>query len=790
MHDEEKPEKQLTGELAALRRRVAELEACAAERTEAERERDTALAALQESEERFHAVAGHASDWEFWIGPESDLRYVSPSCEWITGYKPREFQSDPGLLEAITHPDDRALVCKHLSENPRSRAEAYIEFRIITRRGEECWIEHKCQPVYNGNGRYIGQRASNRDITARVQAEETLGRLYGDLATLYQAATVISSDLALNTVLGAVAEQMARALDCSGCALSLWDRDRDAVERLVEYTIAGPSTAESPGTVYDLRNYPDTRLVLESCQPKVIQRDGPRADAEESAQMAVQGMKTLLLMPLVVRDQVLGVAELIDEAATRDYTPEQMRLAQSLAAQAAIAIEKAQLFDQSQREIAERVRAEQELRRRNRELALLNRVITVVTSTLDADQVLHVACQELARAFDLPQATAVLLNARGTEGTVVAEYLWPGRRSCLGTTLSIKDNPLAQHVLEEKVSLVVSEAQKDQGLIGVQDLLRAFGTRSLLIVPIPVARGRIAGAIALHAVEKRGFGEEEITLAQNVAAAAGQALETARLYDAMRRHAEKLGETVAQRTLELQEALVRAQDADRVKSQFVSNVSHELRTPLANLKLYLHLLTRGMPEKRESYIDTLRREVDRLQDLIEGLLDISRLDLGKIQANLQPVDLNLLVSTLVTDRWALVVDRGLRLDVEEDESLPPAMTDRKLIEQVLTNLLTNAVNYTPAGGTITLRTGTTKTGGQRWVIVSITDTGPGISLDEQEHLFERFFRGEAGRNSTAPGTGLGLAICREIIHLHGGHITVQSEPGQGSTFTVWLAVAD
>jgi signal transduction histidine kinase len=208
------------------------------------------------------------------------------------------------------------------------------------------------------------------------------------------------------------------------------------------------------------------------------------------------------------------------------------------------------------------------------------------------------------------------------------------------------------------------------------------------------------------------------------------------------------------------------------------------------LKLYLHLLTRGRPEKLESYIVTLRREVDRLQDLIEGLLDISRLDLGKTQANLEPVDLNLLVTTLVTDRWALVDDRGLRMDVEEDESLPMALADHKLVEQVLTNMLTNAVNYTPVGGTVTLRTGLAGADDQQWVTASVVDTGPGISTAEQEHLFERFFRGEAGRASTAPGTGLGLAICKEIMELHGGRITVDSEAGAGSTFTVWLATAE
>jgi signal transduction histidine kinase len=212
---------------------------------------------------------------------------------------------------------------------------------------------------------------------------------------------------------------------------------------------------------------------------------------------------------------------------------------------------------------------------------------------------------------------------------------------------------------------------------------------------------------------------------------------------------------------------------------------------LTNLKLYLTLLTRGVPEKKQTYLDTLSREANRLQDLIEGLLDLSRLDLGKLQTNLQPTDLNMLVGTLATDRGALAADRGLTLDVETTELLPMALADQKLLEQVLTNLLTNAINYTPQGGTIMLRTGTVEADGLRWATASVSDTGPGIPAEEQALLFQRFYRGKAGQASDAPGTGLGLAICKETMDRHGGRITVESDgvPGEGSTFTVWLRLA-
>ena len=447
------------------------------------------------------------------------------------------------------------------------------------------------------------------------------------------------------------------------------------------------------------------------------------------------------------------------------------------------------LLTRAMRYAIERKRVEEALRRRNRELTLLNRVIAAATSTLDVEHLLQIACRELARAFDLPQAAAALLDSEGTEAIVVAEYLAHGHSTVLGKTIPVTNNPAMTCVLEHKKPLAITDVQTDKRLAAVHELLRERGAVSLLVVPIIVPHGRVVGVLGLHSIEQREFSAEEMALAQSVAAAAGQSLETSRLYQALRSHAEQLSETVSQRTAELEVALERAQDADRFKSEFVSNVSHELRTPLTAIKLYLSLLTRGRPEKRQAYLDTLHREASRLQNLIEGLLDLSRLDLGKTQANLEATDLNLLVGTLVTDRGELVADRGLRLDVELVEDLPPALADPKLFEQVLTNLLTNAINYTSAGGEIGLRTDVAEAGGQQWVTVSVADTGPGISQEEQTRLFERFYRGEAGWTSDVPGTGLGLAICKEIVNRHGGQITLESQVGCGSTFTVWLTLA-
>jgi PAS domain S-box-containing protein len=230
-------------------------------------------------------------------------------------------------------------------------------------------------------------------------------------------------------------------------------------------------------------------------------------------------------------------------------------------------------------------------------------------------------------------------------------------------------------------------------------------------------------------------------------------------------------------------------ELDRLKSQFVSDVSHELRTPLTNIRLYVDLLGENPSEIRAGeYLETLNRESERLAHLIDDLLSLSRLESRATPFEPRPVDVNGLLLDLAEDRRALAAEQAIQLTVETDEGLPQAQGDSRLLSQVFTNLLTNAMNYTPHGGRIVLRTRHLKENGHPWVVADVQDTGLGILPDEQPMIFHRFFRGHASQQTGAPGTGLGLAICKEIAELHGGRIEVSSLPGDGTSVAVWLPV--
>jgi len=226
---------------------------------------------------------------------------------------------------------------------------------------------------------------------------------------------------------------------------------------------------------------------------------------------------------------------------------------------------------------------------------------------------------------------------------------------------------------------------------------------------------------------------------------------------------------------------------DRMKSRFVSNVSHELRTPIATIKLLVHLMQK-QPENWDDYIDSLAEEAEYQAQLVEDILEISRVDAGRIDLEPEITHLGQLVETTVERHTTEANRRELDLVCQLDGGAL-AWVDRHRMMQVFNNLIANALRYTPTGGEIIVSTGCARHAGRSWATVTVSDSGMGIPEDELPHIFERFFRGERPRAVQISGTGLGLAIVQEIIELHGGQIQVESTAAEGSTFTVMIPLA-
>jgi signal transduction histidine kinase len=328
-------------------------------------------------------------------------------------------------------------------------------------------------------------------------------------------------------------------------------------------------------------------------------------------------------------------------------------------------------------------------------------------------------------------------------------------------------------------------------------------TRAELALPL-ISRGEVIGALGIQSDREADFSEEDIAVFQALADQLANAIRNAQLYDQLqrelteRRRAEKairklnaeLERRVASRTSELQTANERLTALSHLKDEFLANVSHELRTPLTSIMLHHDVLEKG-PRESERYFAQLKRETRRLAHLIEELLYFSRLDQERLPFAPTPLDLNRLAHEFVCDRLPLAAERSLDLALEVDPSVPIALADGPMAGQVLSILMTNSMNYTPPGGSIKVSTMSERGNGRDWAGFAVSDTGCGVLPEERERLFERFYRGKAGRDSAIPGTGLGLAIAREIVERHGGRIEVSSTgvPGQGTTFLVWLPAA-
>ncbi len=224
---------------------------------------------------------------------------------------------------------------------------------------------------------------------------------------------------------------------------------------------------------------------------------------------------------------------------------------------------------------------------------------------------------------------------------------------------------------------------------------------------------------------------------------------------------------------------------DRMKTRFVTNISHELRTPVTTIKLYTYLMGQH-PEAWGDYLAPLKKEVDHQAGLVDGILEVSRIDAGRLEMEPCATCLNGLARAVVADHRVLAESCGLTLECCPCDPDPTAWVDPGRMTQVLNNLVENSIHYTPEGGEVEVSVGMEEAEGRGWAVVTVTDTGMGIPEEDLPHIFERFFRGEKPRQMQISGTGLGLAIAKEIVELHGGKILVQSQPDRGSTFTVRL----
>ncbi|MBW4444972.1 MAG: response regulator [Plectolyngbya sp. WJT66-NPBG17] len=590
--------------------------------------------------------------------------------------------------------------------------------------------------------RDVVKSAIDTHTLLRTRTEE-LRRTLQRESLLNAVTSTIRSALSYNEILQTIVETIGKNFDVSGAIVCPF-RDGETQEQTFTYwnpATPQPDLAPTIWETYQVESIPD-----------VQQCDRIQQFPDRQAAYTAADIHSTLMVPLICQQELIAILALHESGKSRTWQPEEIDLIHTVADQAALALSQAHNYEQ--------VRA---LAKRE---ALINTITTAIRSSLDPQEIFAAITQQLGQGLQV-DGCALSLWAEGdsfVHCVGLHNSSWedqkPSEALLPQSSVSIEGNPVLQQLIATQQPIVLNDLAHH-----TKFSISEFRTpaRALLVVPL-IADGKIIGSISLRQNHRsRNWQASEIQLAQSVAAQAAIAVQQSRLYQTTRQQAEKL--------LQL----------DRQKTEFFQNISHEFRTPLTLMVGPLEgAVSSGQGLTLEQSTIALRNS-RRLLRLVNQLLDLQRLDAGRMQPKFQPCNLAEFVNQIVETFRPYCEKKGLTL-ITQLEPCPDIYLDLEKFDKVLYNLLSNAMKFTPAGEKISVSLEAI----DDRCCLRVRDTGIGIRADQLPHLFERFRQAEGSENRSFEGTGLGLALVKELVELHSGQIKVESNYGQGTTFTIDL----
>jgi signal transduction histidine kinase/CheY-like chemotaxis protein len=457
--------------------------------------------------------------------------------------------------------------------------------------------------------------------------------------------------------------------------------------------------------------------------------------------------------PIIARGQLVGLLN-VDSATPGFFNQEHADQLEAFASQAAIALQNTRLIEETSH------RAEQ--------LATLHRIGLTITSALDLRGVLDALYERIRRVMD----AATFYVALYDESTGIVDFplLVEGHERIEVEPRSIREEPgLTGYILQRRRPLYVADLEAIPDDAPYRSVSAgALNTRSFLGVPL-IFRNEVFGVLSVQSDQPNAYATADAELLATIATQASIAIQNARSYERLLETADELREI------------------DRLKTQFLANMSHELRTPLNSIIGFSRVMLKGidgpLTDLQEADLSSIYNSGHHLLSLINSILDMSKIEAGKIDLSFEAVDLSDVFKAVLSTTRALVKDRPIELRSEIPDVLPKVWADAQRVRQVLINLLSNASKFTTEGSiTLSAEVGT------EVVTIRVTDTGIGISQEAQRRLFIPFQQVDGSTTRHAGGTGLGLAISRSFVEMHGGEIGVESELDAGSTFFFTLPI--
>ena len=575
---------------------------------------------------------------------------------------------------------------------------------------------------------------------------------------------VLLTDRNLRGVTRHVAESAARLLGSDHAHITLVTDDGD---HLVLEAATGPLVASVGAAVPSVGSL--AGWVIRNAQPLVL-NDTTDAPPGSILLQDRNVPRRAVVLPLIARGRCVGALGVENPQDGRNFGSRDVALLRDLADYAALAIQAIQAIEQ--------------LREREQRAAELHRMTARLRQSLDLQQILETAVRELGSSLGVSRC-AVRLK-RGTELLPTSAEWWA--ETALPSERGDPAEPIAVQAFRERRTVETSDARASAPIAARVPGLPA----PLAVLAVPIAlRAELVGVITL---QQTGFARVwtagDVALVESLASDLGLAISNARFY-----------RTVETASRELAVKIGELERANRMKAQFLANMSHELRTPLNSVIGFSEILLAGhhgkLSDVQFDALETIARNGRHLLDLVNDVLDLAKVDAGRMELRLGRLDLHKLVPGVLGEVESLVQAKGhvVRLDLAPEPL--EVIADDVRARQVLFNLLSNAIKFTPPGGEITVcatRRRALLPNGPRGpkerdaIAVTVMDNGIGIAADDLPRLFSEFSQVDASHARRYEGTGLGLSLCRKLMDLHGGRIGAESAAGKGSTFWVEFPV--